>query len=58
MANSTNNETLGIFSLRAAAFGLVLPILVITFLVAFHADLAGQNRTTIAWLLGTVFLTL
>ena len=58
MANSTNNESLGIFSLRAAAWGIVLPMLVITFLVAFHADLAGQNRTTIAWLLGTVFLTL
>ena len=58
MANPTNNESLGIFSLRAAASGLVLPILVITFLVAFHADLAGQNRTTIAWLVGVVFLTL
>jgi len=58
MANPTNNESLGIFSLRAAASGLVLPILVITFLVAFHADLAGQNRSTIAWLVGTVFLTL
>ncbi|MGB2755766.1 MAG: hypothetical protein WBD75_02790 [Phycisphaerae bacterium] len=58
MANSTNNESLGIFSLRAAAWGIVLPILVITFLVAFHADLAGQNRTTIAWLVGTVFLIL
>ena len=58
MANATNNEPLGIFSLRAAACGLVLPILVITFLVAFHADLAGENRTTIAWLVGTVFLTL
>ena len=58
MANSTNNEPLGIFSLRAAAWGIVLPMLVITFLVAFHADLAGQNRTTIAWLVGVVFLTL
>ncbi|MCX5648104.1 MAG: hypothetical protein NTX40_03260 [Planctomycetota bacterium] len=58
MANPTNNESLGIFSLRAAASGLVLPILVITFLVAFHADLAGQNRSTIAWLVGTVFITL
>jgi hypothetical protein len=58
MANSTNNETLGVFSLRAAAWGIVLPMLVITFLVAFHADLVGENRTTIAWLIGTVFLTL
>jgi len=58
MANATDNEPLGIFSLRTAAAGLVLPILVITFLVAFHADLAGQNRTTIAWLVGVVFLTL
>jgi len=58
MANSTTNESLGTFSLRAAAWGIVLPMIVITFLVAFHADLAGQNRTTIAWLLGTVFLTL
>ena len=58
MANSTNNETLGVFSLRAAAWGIILPMLVITFLVAFHADLAGENRTTIAWLIGTVFLTL
>jgi hypothetical protein len=33
-------------------------MLVITFLVAFHADLAGPNRTTIAWLVGAVFLTL
>jgi hypothetical protein len=58
MANATTNESLGIFSLRAAASGLVLPILVITFLVAFHADLAGPNRSTIAWLVGTVFITL
>jgi len=58
MANSTNNESLGILSLRSAAWGIVLPMLVITFLVAFHADLAGENRTTIAWLVGTVFLTL
>ena len=58
MANSTDNEPLGIFSLRAAAWGIVLPMLVITFLVAFHADLAGPNRSTIAWLVGTVFLTL
>ena len=58
MANSTNNESLGIFSLRSAAWGIVLPMLVITFLVAFHADLAGENRTTIAWLVGTVFLIL
>jgi len=58
MANSTSNEPLGIFSLRAAASGLVLPILVITFLVAFRADLAGPNRSTIAWLLGAVFITL
>jgi len=58
MANATTNESLGIFSLRSAAWGIVLPMLVITFLVAFHADLAGQNRTTIAWLVGTVFLTL
>jgi len=58
MADSTNNETLGVFSLRAAAWGIVLPMLVITFLVAFHADLAGENRTTIAWLIGTIFLTL
>ena len=58
MTNSTNNETLGVFSLRAAAWGVVLPMLVITFLVAFHADLAGENHTTIAWLIGTVFLTL
>jgi len=58
MANATNNEPLGIFSLRAAAWGIVLPMLVITFLVAFHADLAGPNRTTIAWLVGVVFLTL
>ena len=58
MANPTNNESLGIFCLRSAAWGIVLPMLVITFLVAFHADLAGQNRTTIAWLVGAVFLTL
>jgi len=58
MANSTDNESLGVFSLRSAAWGIVLPMLVITFLVAFHADLAGQNRTTIAWLVGAVFLTL
>ena len=58
MANSSSNETLGVFSLRSAAWGIVLPMLVITFLVAFHADLAGPNRTTIAWLVGTVFLTL
>jgi hypothetical protein len=58
MANPTNNESLGIFCLRSAAWGIVLPMLVITFLVAFHADLAGPNRTTIAWLVGAVFLTL
>jgi hypothetical protein len=58
MANATTNEPLGIFSLRAAAWGIVLPMLVITFLVAFHADLAGPNRTTIAWLVGAVFLIL
>ena len=58
MANSTGNESLGIFSLRAAASGIVLPILVITFLVAFHADLVGQNRSSIASLLGAVFITL
>ena len=58
MANATSNESLGIFSLRSAAWGIVLPMIVITFLVAFHADLSGPNRTTIAWLVGTVFLTL
>jgi hypothetical protein len=58
MANASSNESLGIFSLRSAAWGIVLPMLVITFLVAFHADVTGQNRTTIAWLVGTVFLTL
>jgi len=57
MANTSGNETLGIFSLRSAAWGIVLPILAITFLVAFRADFAGSNRTTITWLVGTVFLT-
>jgi len=55
MANSSSNELLGIFSLRAAASGIILPLLVLTFLVAFDANLTDSS---VASLLGAVFLTL
>ena len=50
-----HSESLGVFSLKAAAWGFLIPILFVLLLIALRVDLPAEDRSRVTRLLALLF---